>query len=96
MKGLVQYFINRPVVVNALMFGLLFSSIIIWQKIGKEEMPEFEMESIRVSIRYPGASAGDIELFITKPIEEKLKGITALKEVSASSTYGSCTFGINF
>ncbi len=96
MKGLINYFIGRPVVVNALMFGLLFSSIFLWQKIGKEEMPEFEMESVRITVRYPGASAADIESFIAKPIEEKLKGITSLDEVTVSSSYGTCSIRVNF
>jgi len=96
MNNLVKYFINRPIVVNALMFTLLLSSVFVWQKIGKEEMPEFAMESIRVTIRYPGASAADIESFITKPIEEKLKGITSLKEVTATSSYGNSSIRINF
>lgn len=89
MKSLVAYFLKRPIVVNAILFGLLFSSYFVWQKIGKEEMPEFAMNSIRVNIRYPGASADDVELFVVKPIEEKLKGITALREVSSTASYSS-------
>lgn len=79
-----------------MMFGLLFSSIFIWKKIGKEEMPEFAMEFVRASLRYPGASAEDVESFVVKPIEEKLKGITALKEVSVNSSYGVASFFIGF
>ena len=95
-KALVEYFINRPVMVNALMLGLFFSSIIIWQTIGKEEMPEFALESLRVSIPYPGASAENVELFVIKPAEEKLKGTTGLKEVSTHSSYGRGTLRIIF
>lgn len=93
---MIQYFISRPVVANAVMFGFLFLGIFAWQKIGKEEMPEFAMNWIRVSIRYPGAAAQDVESFITKPIEEKLKGISGLEEVSATSAFASATLSVTF
>ncbi|MCB9091478.1 MAG: efflux RND transporter permease subunit [Halobacteriovoraceae bacterium] len=96
MKSLIHYFIDRPVVVNALMFGLIFCSFIIWKKIGKEEMPEFAMNWVRVSIRFPGASAEDVELFISKPVEEKLKGVTSLDEVSSTASFGNGSFRITF
>ena len=96
LNKLILYFINRPVVANAMMFGLILAAVVLWQKIGKEEMPEFAMNSIRISIRYPGASAKDVELFITKPVEEKLKGVTSLREVSSTSAYGSSSFRIDF
>lgn len=96
MRSLIEYFANRPVVANVVMFGLLFSALLTWQKIGKEEMPEFEMNWVRVNIRYPGASAQDVELFVTKPIEEQLKGISGLEEVSSTSSYGSSSFQVTF
>ena len=44
MKCLVRYFIDRPIIVNALMIGLFLMSFVVWKKIGKEEMPEFAFE----------------------------------------------------
>lgn len=96
MKSIISYFTYRPIVVNVLLFGFLFSSIIFWPKIGKEEMPEFAMPFLRVSLAYPGAAAEDVELFITKPIEEKLKGIAGLEEVQSKSSYGSSSFRVSF
>ncbi|MCB0422171.1 MAG: efflux RND transporter permease subunit, partial [Bdellovibrionales bacterium] len=96
MKHLISYFAGRPVVANVVLFGIILSSVVFWKQIGKEEMPEFAMESVRVSVRYPGASAEDVELFITKPIEEKLKGITGLEEVTSSSSYGNGSLFVSF
>ena len=96
MKSLINYFTSRPLVANVIMFGLILSSILMWNKIGKEEMPEFAMNWVRVSISYPGAPAKDVELFITKPIEEKLKGLSSLEEVSSTSAFGTSSFRISF
>ena len=78
------------------MFGLMALAVLSWHQIGKEEMPEFSMEWIRISIRYPGATAKDIELLVTKPVEEKIKGISGLSEVAATSSYGTSSFRISF
>ena len=96
MNSLVKYFINRPIVVNALMFTLLLSSVFVWQKIGKEEMPDFAMNWLRISIKYPGASAADVESFITKPVEEKLKSVSSLDTVTSTSSFSSSSFRVGF
>lgn len=81
---------------NVLMFGVIFCAIGMWWQIGKEEMPEFAFEHLRTNIRYPGASASDNELFIIKPIEEKLKGISGLEEIYSTAAYGTSSFYIDF
>lgn len=96
MRGLIRYFLNRPVIANVLMFGIILSTIGLWPKIGKEEMPEFAFNWVRVSIPYPGASAADVELFIIKPVEEKIKGVTGLEKVRSTGAYGSASFSIEF
>ena len=96
MKAIIQYFLKRPTVINAIMLGVLFAGVLAWNKIGKEEMPEFEMPSIRVTLKYPGASGQDVEFFLTKPIEEVLKGVTGLDEVISNASYGSTTITIVF
>lgn len=96
LRQCIRFFAHRPVVANVILFGVIGLAALFWQQIDKEEMPEFAMEWVRVSVSYPGASAEDVELFVTKPIEEKLKGITGLEEVYSSSSYSSSSFRISF
>lgn len=96
MGTLISYFIKRPVVVNVIMFGFLILGYLSWQNIGKEEMPEHALNRMVVSIGYPGSSAQEVESFITKPIEEKLKGLSGIDEVTATSAFASSTFSISF
>lgn len=96
MKNLIKYFIKRPVVANVLMFGIILGAIGLWGKIGKEEMPEFAFNWLRTNISYPGASAADVELFIVKPVEEKLKGVSGLYQVYSTSAYSSASFSVEF
>lgn len=96
MRALVSYFVKKPLIVNVIMFGLIFAAISLWNRIGKEEMPNFTMNWLRVSIAYPGASAEDIEKFIINPIEEKLKGVFGFDEMSSTASFGSANFSMTF
>src|SRR5690606_21220940 len=93
---LVAYFAGRPLVANVIMFGLMIAAVAFWGKIGKEEMPDFTMNWMRASIRYPGASAEDVELFVVKPVEEKLKGISGIEELTSTASFGSASFRLTF
>ncbi len=96
MKSLMQYFSNRPVVANTFMFGLMIVAFAFWSKIGKEELPEHQLNYLQASLSYPGASAEDVEVFVTKPIEEELKGITSLKSIETNWSFGSATVKVEF
>ncbi len=96
MKFLMSFFTSRPVVANTVMFGVMILAIVFWGKIGKEELPEHQLNYLNISISYPGAAAEDVELFVTKPIEEELKGITSLESVETTSSFGSGSVRIEF
>ena len=83
MNKLIAYFSTRSLFVNVIFFGVLLLAIFLWRSIGKEEMPEFESNWVRVSTSYPGASAEDVELFVTKEIEEELKGVVGIEEIKS-------------
>ncbi|MCB0326111.1 MAG: efflux RND transporter permease subunit [Bdellovibrionales bacterium] len=94
MKTLIQYFSKRHLLTNLLFVGVLLAAIGTWFEIGKEEYPDFAMDWVRFSLVYPGATAEDVELFVTKPIEKALKEVSGLYEISADSSSGSANFRI--
>lgn len=94
MKTLITYFAKRHLLTNVLFFGLLLISLFVWKEIGKEEMPEFASNWVRVNTVYPGAPAEDVELFVTKPIEDELKGVVGIEEVVSTSASGVSSFRI--
>jgi multidrug efflux pump subunit AcrB len=94
MKGIVQYFTKNHLISNVIFFGVFILAFASWQQIGKEELPEFESNWFRISASYPGASAQDVELFVTKPIEDEIKEVTGVKEVYSTSSVGSSSFRV--
>lgn len=94
MKKLVSYFVERHLVTNVFFFGLIILGILTWFRIGKEELPEFASNWIRVSTIYPGAPAEDVELFVTKPMEDELKGVLGVEEIVTTSSVGVSSISI--
>jgi len=90
--NLIAYFAKRHLLTNVLYFGLLLLSLFVWKNIGKEEMPEFASNWVRISTIYPGAAAADVELFVTKPMEEELKTLVGIEEVVSTSSVGVSSF----
>ena len=96
MKQLIAYFAKRSLLINVILIACIASAAFLWPKVGKEEMPEFAMNWLRINVPYPGAAAEDVELFVTKQIEENLKGISGLHEIRSTSAFGSSSFRISF
>lgn len=94
MKNIVSYFVERHILTNVLFFGLILMAVFTWFRIGKEELPEFASNWVRVSTIYPGAPAEDVELFVTKPMEDELKGVVGIEEIVATSSVGSSSLSI--
>jgi multidrug efflux pump subunit AcrB len=93
-QSLVKFFISRHLLSNSIFIGLILIALFSWDKVGKEEMPDFTMDWIRISTSYPGAPAEDVELFVTRPIEEELKGVAGIEDISSTSTLGSSSLRI--
>jgi multidrug efflux pump subunit AcrB len=94
MNTLVAYFASRHLISNIIFIGIIILGVFTWQKIGKEEMPEFESNWVRVTTSYPGAPAEDVELFVTKPMEDELKGVAGIEELATTSSLGSSSLRI--
>ena len=47
----------------------------------KEEMPEIDLKTVAVIIKYDGMSSNEIEKLITEPLERKLMTLKDIKEI---------------
>jgi multidrug efflux pump subunit AcrB len=94
MYNLIKFFSTRHLLTNVLFVAMLILSLFIWKSIGKEEMPEFASNWVRVNTVYPGAPAEDVELFVTKPLEEELKGVVGIEEVISTSSLSTSSIRI--
>lgn len=89
MREVIKYFIKYPVAGNLLMLLIILFGIIGSGKIKSTFFPQSESRNIEIQTFYPGASPEEIEEGIVTKIEDNLKGVTGIVEVSSVSSENS-------
>lgn len=79
---------GNSVAANLIMWVCLIGGLIMLTRIKQEVFPEFDADTVSVSVLYPGASPEEVEKGIVLAIEERVSGLDGVKNVSSSSTEG--------
>lgn len=92
-RGIIAWFANNPVAANLIMWMLIIGGIISAATVNKEVFPTIETNFVQVSVAYPGAAPQEIEEGINIKIEEAIKDIRGIKQVSsvAADSVGTVT-----
>ncbi|MCA9400688.1 MAG: efflux RND transporter permease subunit [Candidatus Omnitrophica bacterium] len=88
LEKLIGYFAKRHILTNLIYVVVILGGIFAWQNTQKEEWPDITFDRIRVSVSYPGAPAEDVEFFVTKPIEEEIRGLDGVYRITSTSSVG--------
>ncbi len=83
--GLSNWAINNPLTVYVIIFTLLTAGIVTYVNMPKEDFPEIIESTIYVSTVNPGNSAEDIEKLITEPLEDEIKNISGVGDITSQS-----------
>jgi multidrug efflux pump subunit AcrB len=94
-KGAISWMANNPVAANILMIFLLVGGLFWGMQIKQEVFPEFTIDSVKISVTYPGASPDEIEKGIILPIEEAIQGLNGIDEVISTADEGIGTVRVN-
>jgi len=79
---------RHPVAANLLMAMMIIAGLWGLSKLNTQFFPSFDIDFVSVGVTWPGASAEDIEQLITDPIEQELKSVDRVKELSSRSFDG--------
>ncbi len=92
-RGWIAWMARNPVAANLLMVVLLVGGLATMMGIKQEFFPEYELDMIQITAPYPGATPIDVEKGVILAIEEQVRGIDGVKEVTsvASEGMGSVT-----
>jgi multidrug efflux pump len=86
---------KRTSVVVLAIIIIIFGQL-AYNSLPREAAPDITIPYIFVMTRYPGVAPEDIEQSITIPIEKKLKGLEAVKQIQSTSTEGMSSIIIEF
>ncbi len=79
---------GHSVAANLMMLVFLLGGLLFALQIKKEVFPDFELDTVTVSVEYPGASPEEVEQGIILAVEEAVQGLDDVKEVTASAREG--------
>lgn len=80
---------SNHVAANLLMVLLLVGGVFTFFSIQKEVFPEFELDIVEIEVQYPGASPAEVEQGVILPVEETVKAIQGIREMTSIAHEGS-------
>lgn len=85
MKVFFEFFIKRHLLANLMTIMILLLGLFSLYRINLSELPKIDIGEVVISTFYPGASPEDVELNVTNKLEDELKGIVGIKQMTSAS-----------
>ena len=73
---------------NLLMILLLGGGIWTAFTMQKEVFPQYELDIVSVSVSYPGSSPAEVEQGILRPVEDAVRSVQGIKEMTSEAREG--------
>ncbi len=83
--GLSAWAIHNKTTIYVMIVMILFSGISAYNDMPRESFPEIKDTKIYISTIYPGNTAEDIEKLLTNPLEDRLKTVSNVIEITSTS-----------
>ena len=87
-RGPIAWMVHNRVTPNLLMIILIGGGLFLSTRIKQEVFPEFELDLVRITVVYPGASPEEVEKGILLSVENELRGMDGIKILRATANEG--------
>ncbi len=89
MNQIIKAFAGNRVFANLLMVTILVAGLLSAKTMIREDMPEMQLDTITISVDYPGADPEEIEEGISRKIEDAIDGLEGIDEYTSTSSEGT-------
>lgn len=93
-SGPISWMARHHVAANLVMVIFIIGGLLVSTRVKQEVFPEFEVDVIRVTVAYPGASPEEVEQGIILSIEDAVRGLDGVDEVTSTASEGSASVQI--
>ena len=93
-RGPISWMVGHSVAANLIMLVCLVGGYLSLRNIKQEVFPDIEIDTVRVSVSYPGASPEEVENGIILAVEEAIRGLDGVDEVTSVANEGSGTVAV--
>ncbi|MDR4496294.1 MAG: efflux RND transporter permease subunit [Nitrospirales bacterium] len=85
-SGPLAWMVQNRVTPNLLMLTLLLGGLFMASQIKQEVFPEFEEDTVTITVPFPGASPEEVEHGVILAIEEGVRGLEGVSEIRATAS----------
>ncbi|WP_027967211.1 efflux RND transporter permease subunit [Halomonas halocynthiae] len=96
MRQLIEAAISHARTTLLLLVALLVAGVSAWQAIPKEANPDVTIPFVYVSLMLEGVSPEDAERLLIRPMEQELRSIEGLRQVTAQASEGHASVTLEF
>jgi len=93
-KGMIAFMARNGVASNLLMIAMVIAGFVAFGRIVQEVFPESSLDTIRVTVDYPGATPAEIEQSIVQRVEEAVEAIEGVDTITATASEGRGTVNV--
>jgi len=94
MRKLISIFVKFPFYANLVIAVIVIGGLLSLGNMKKSFFPEVSSRFISISVSYPGASPIEMEEGVTSRVEEAVRGIVGIKEITSTSSENSSRVSI--
>jgi len=92
-----RFFIQRPIFAWVIAIVIMLAGLLAIQALPVSQYPDIAPPTIQINGVYPGASARTVEDSVTQVIEQKMKGIDGLRNMTSNSdATGGISINLSF
>lgn len=96
MNGLLKGCFERSRTVLLILLLVLITGAVSYMTIPKEAQPDVTVPYVYINLHHEGISPEDAERMLVRPMEQQLRGLEGLKEMTASSYEGGANVMLEF
>lgn len=95
-KALTEFFVKRPTIFWSFVVGILVMGVVSYNSMPKLEDPAVAVKQASVALVYPGATAHEVELEAVQVVEDALRTVSDVKELTADVRPGMAIITVKF
>lgn len=96
MNAIIKWMAEHPVAANLAMVFMVVMGVLTAFQMPQKMFPEFTLDTVSVSVSYPGSSPLEIQDSIVRPIEDQLSGVDGIDSITASISEGRGVVTVSF
>ncbi len=96
MSRLIRWFIDRSLVVNLITVFVIVAGVAASMNLPRKLLPSADLPVVILDVKLPGASALDMERFVTFRLEDALTGTKGLEKITSTTINGAATLNLTF